>query len=133
MSQYEFIYSNYIYTYIQFNVRHFITYWLYCLLGEKDTVEKPADQQPPEEDFPLTLLARLDEQLGRPKWVVPVRPKDELEMLIRAAIKLSNEGNISSSQYNKIFTCVMMYVLKLMKVSNFKYYLRIFITRILFM
>ena len=95
--------------------------WLYYLLGEKDTVEKPADVQPPEEDFPLTLLARLDEQLGRPKWVVPVRPKDELEMLIRAAIRLSNEGNISSSQYNKIFTGIMMYVMMLKKVSNFKY------------
>ena len=101
-----------------------ITYWLYYLLGEKDTVEKSADVQPPEEDFPLTLLARLDEQLGRPKWVVPVRPKDELEMLIRAAIRLSNEGNISSSQYNKIFTCITIYVLMLKKVSNFKHYLR---------
>ena len=45
------------------------------------------------EDFPLKLLASLDEQLGRPKWVVPVRANDELETLIKASIKLAKESN----------------------------------------
>lgn len=43
-------------------------------------------------DFPLDHLARLDEQLGRPKWVVPVRHDDDLERLLRASIKLCKEG-----------------------------------------
>lgn len=42
--------------------------------------------------FPLDHLARLDEQLGRPKWVVPVRQDDDLERLLRASIKLCREG-----------------------------------------
>ena len=37
-------------------------------------------------------LARLDEQLGRPKWVVPVRPDDDLERLLKASIKLCKQG-----------------------------------------
>ena len=45
------------------------------------------------EDFPLKLLASLDEQLGRPKWVVPVGANDELETLIKASIKLAKESN----------------------------------------
>ena len=43
-------------------------------------------------DFPLDHLARLDEQLGRPKWVVPVRHDDDLERLVRASIRLCKEG-----------------------------------------
>lgn len=45
-----------------------------------------------EEDFPLKQLSSLDEQLGRPKWVVPVRTNDELEVLTKAAIRLAREG-----------------------------------------
>lgn len=44
-------------------------------------------------NFPLDHLARLDEQLGRPKWVVPVRQDDDLERLLRASIRLCKEGN----------------------------------------
>ena len=47
-----------------------------------------------EEDFPLSSLARLDEQLSRPKWVVPVRAGDDLELLLRAAIKLCKAGEL---------------------------------------
>ena len=43
-------------------------------------------------EFPLDHLAKLDDQLNRPKWVVPVRPDDDLERLLRAAIKLCREG-----------------------------------------
>lgn len=43
-------------------------------------------------EFPVDHLARLDEQLGRPKWVVPVRPDDDLERLLKASIKLCKQG-----------------------------------------
>ena len=56
------------------------------------------EQQQQEEEelidieFSIIKLKSLDEQLGRPKWVVPVRAKDELEMLIRGAITLIKQG-----------------------------------------
>ena len=46
----------------------------------------------PVVDFPLDHLARLDEQLGRPKWVVPVRHGDDLELLLQASIRLCRES-----------------------------------------
>ncbi len=48
------------------------------------------------EEFPVDRLAKLDEQLNRPKWVVPVRPRDDLEMLIRYAIKFCKESECGS-------------------------------------
>ena len=45
-----------------------------------------------EVQFPVEHLTHLDEQLGRPKWVVPVRPDDDLERLLKAAIKLCKQG-----------------------------------------
>uniref|UniRef100_A0A1X7UTE1 Uncharacterized protein n=1 Tax=Amphimedon queenslandica TaxID=400682 RepID=A0A1X7UTE1_AMPQE len=45
------------------------------------------------EYFLLKLLASLDEQLGRTKWVVPVRANDEMETLIKASNKLAKESN----------------------------------------
>ena len=62
--------------------------------GSVDT--SPKEDKEPEEDFPLKKLKSLDEQLGRPKWVVPVRSKDELEMLLRAAIRLAKESKCLS-------------------------------------
>ncbi len=57
---------------------------------------KVADQsdvsEEEEVEFSLSKLKLLDEQLGRPKWVVPVRARDELEMLIRGAITLARQG-----------------------------------------
>ena len=46
----------------------------------------------PDVEFPTNHLARLDEQLGRPKWVVPVRRDDDLERLLRASIALCKHG-----------------------------------------
>lgn len=45
-----------------------------------------------EPEFAVAELARLDEMINRPRWVVPVLPKGELEVLLDAAIKLSKEG-----------------------------------------
>lgn len=44
-------------------------------------------------------LGRLDEMINRPRWVVPVLPKGELEVLLDAAIKLSKEGKEKHVSY----------------------------------
>ena len=54
-----------------------------------DLVDLKDDQEP---DFPVVELGRLDEMINRPRWVVPVLPKGELEVLLDAAIKLCKEG-----------------------------------------
>ena len=46
-----------------------------------------------EPAFPNDELARLDEMVNRPKWVIPVLPNGELEVLIDASIKLAKKGN----------------------------------------
>ncbi|XP_067668544.1 ubiquitin carboxyl-terminal hydrolase 9X-like [Haliotis asinina] len=58
--------------------------------GQGDGIVLPADDQEPE--FPHVELAKLDEMINRPRWVVPVLPKGELEVLLEAAIKLSKDG-----------------------------------------
>ncbi|KAG7177623.1 ubiquitin carboxyl-terminal hydrolase FAF-X-like [Homarus americanus] len=45
-----------------------------------------------EPDFPLAALARLDEMIHRQRWVVPVLPKCELELLLEASIDLCTRG-----------------------------------------
>ena len=42
--------------------------------------------------FPVDELAKLDEMITRQKWVVPVLPKCELEVLLHASIKLCRAG-----------------------------------------
>ena len=42
--------------------------------------------------FPLAELSKLDEMINRPRWVVPVLPKGELELLLEASIKLCRAG-----------------------------------------
>ena len=42
--------------------------------------------------FPLSELSKLDEMINRPRWVVPVLPKGELEVLLEASIKLCRAG-----------------------------------------
>uniref|UniRef100_A0A4W5PNF5 ubiquitinyl hydrolase 1 n=1 Tax=Hucho hucho TaxID=62062 RepID=A0A4W5PNF5_9TELE len=49
----------------------------------EEEVEEPA--------FPHTDLAKLDDMINRPRWVVPVLPKGELEVLLEAAIELSKK------------------------------------------
>ncbi|KAG1670256.1 putative ubiquitin carboxyl-terminal hydrolase FAF-X [Nymphon striatum] len=41
-----------------------------------------------EPDFPHPELAKLDEMINRPRWVVPVLPKGELEILLDASIEM---------------------------------------------
>ncbi|XP_060775080.1 probable ubiquitin carboxyl-terminal hydrolase FAF-X isoform X3 [Neoarius graeffei] len=49
-------------------------------------------QEVEEPAFPHTDLAKLDDMINRPRWVVPVLPKGELEVLLEAAIDLSKKG-----------------------------------------
>lgn len=42
--------------------------------------------------FPVTELARLEEMISRTRWVVPVLPKCELEILLDASINLCKRG-----------------------------------------
>ena len=42
--------------------------------------------------FPHDLLAKLDEMVNKPKWIIPVLPKAELELLMDVTIKLAKKG-----------------------------------------
>lgn len=42
--------------------------------------------------FPMAELSRLDDMINRPRWVIPVLPKGELEVLLDASIQLAKRG-----------------------------------------
>ena len=42
--------------------------------------------------FPVAKLNKLEELISNPRWVIPVMPKAELEMLLEAAIALAKHG-----------------------------------------
>lgn len=52
-----------------------------------------------EPEFPVDVLTSLDEQLNRPRWVVPVLPKSDLEQLLEASIKLAKAGTRTQAQH----------------------------------
>ncbi|XP_078379070.1 ubiquitin carboxyl-terminal hydrolase 9X-like isoform X2 [Oculina patagonica] len=54
--------------------------------------------------FPSPELSKLDEMINRPRWVVPVLPKGELEVLLEASIKLSRaELDTKSEECQRFF------------------------------
>ncbi|XP_062303511.1 probable ubiquitin carboxyl-terminal hydrolase FAF-X isoform X2 [Osmerus eperlanus] len=57
--------------------------------GQGDAAPALEEDEPA---FPHTDLAKLDDMINRPRWVVPVLPKGELEVLLEAAIDLSKKG-----------------------------------------
>uniref|UniRef100_A0A8C9SFP8 ubiquitinyl hydrolase 1 n=1 Tax=Scleropages formosus TaxID=113540 RepID=A0A8C9SFP8_SCLFO len=57
--------------------------------GQGDAPSQLEDEEPA---FPHTDLAKLDDMINRPRWVVPVLPKGELEVLLEAAIDLCKKG-----------------------------------------
>uniref|UniRef100_A0A3B3VUV6 ubiquitinyl hydrolase 1 n=1 Tax=Poecilia latipinna TaxID=48699 RepID=A0A3B3VUV6_9TELE len=59
---------------------------------EQGQGEGPPQLEEEEPAFPHTDLAKLDDMINRPRWVVPVLPKGELEVLLEAAIDLSKKG-----------------------------------------
>ena len=50
-----------------------------------------------EPEFPLEELNRLDDMINKPRWVVPVLPKGELEVLLESSIILCKKGKLSSN------------------------------------
>jgi len=59
-------------------------------VGTDGVAGPAADDQ--EVEFPLVELARLDEMINRPRWVVPVLHNGELEILLDASIVLCKKG-----------------------------------------
>ncbi|XP_067107993.1 ubiquitin carboxyl-terminal hydrolase 9X isoform X3 [Osmerus mordax] len=57
--------------------------------GQGDGLPLLEEEEPA---FPHADLAKLDDMINRPRWVVPVLPKGELEVLLEAAIDLSKKG-----------------------------------------
>ncbi|KAK3589909.1 hypothetical protein CHS0354_034922 [Potamilus streckersoni] len=58
-------------------------------------MKRNEDQEP---EFPMAELSRLDDMIHRPRWVVPVLPKGELNVLIDSAIRLCKEGRDTRSK-----------------------------------
>lgn len=57
--------------------------------------DDPHQSQVPTETeltFPVDKLAHLDDMINRPRWVIPVLPKGELEVLLEASIALAKKG-----------------------------------------
>ncbi|XP_075395925.1 ubiquitin carboxyl-terminal hydrolase 9X-like isoform X2 [Tenrec ecaudatus] len=64
----------------------------------------PPRHEDTEPVFPHSELAKLDDMIRRPRWVVPVLPKGELEVLLEAAIDLSKKGlDIKSEACQRFF------------------------------
>ncbi|MGH0135317.1 UNVERIFIED_CONTAM: hypothetical protein FKN15_029066 [Acipenser sinensis] len=59
---------------------------------EQGQGDGPPQLEEEEPAFPHTDLAKLDDMINRPRWVVPVLPKGELEVLLEAAIDLGKKG-----------------------------------------
>lgn len=55
--------------------------------------------------FPNNELSRLDEMVNRPKWVIPVLPNGELEILLEAVIKLSKKGKRNTNNFCWSYMC----------------------------
>ena len=72
------------------------------LQQELENLEIDRETQATEEDFdengdplfPNHELNRLDEMVNRPKWVIPVLPDGELEILLSASIRLARKGQL---------------------------------------
>lgn len=57
--------------------------------GVHPTNLTPATHSSTLSQFPLAELNRLDDMINRPRWVIPVLPKGELETLLDASIRLA--------------------------------------------
>ncbi|CAH1782281.1 unnamed protein product [Owenia fusiformis] len=62
-------------------------------LGDEEQTEEGAIPE-----FPYNELSKLEEMINRPRWVVPVLPKGELEVLLEAAIDLCKKDEDTKSE-----------------------------------
>ena len=60
--------------------------------SDQDSAKSMEVGEDVEPDFPHAELAKLDEMINRPRWVVPVLPNGELEVLLDAAIALCKKS-----------------------------------------
>ncbi|XP_032888976.1 probable ubiquitin carboxyl-terminal hydrolase FAF-X isoform X5 [Amblyraja radiata] len=71
---------------------------------EQGQGDAPPQLEEEEPAFPHTDLAKLDDMINRPRWVVPVLPKGELEVLLEASIDLSKKSlDIKSEACQRFF------------------------------
>jgi hypothetical protein len=61
-----------------------------------------------EPDFPHAKLALLDEKISSPRWVVPVLPEQELEVLLQASIDLCRKGEMQV-YYSLRWSCMAVW------------------------
>ena len=61
-------------------------------MRKKEQEEKALDESRLLEAFPVQKLNKLDELINNPRWVIPVLPKAELEVLLEASIELAEAG-----------------------------------------
>ena len=61
---------------------------------EREGTKREREEDNKEPVFPVIELARLNEMITQPHWVVPVLPKGELEVLLEAAIHLCRKGTV---------------------------------------
>ncbi|XP_070258877.1 ubiquitin carboxyl-terminal hydrolase 9X isoform X2 [Myotis yumanensis] len=72
---------------------------------EQGQGDAPPQQDDEEPEFPHNDLAKLDDMISRSRWLVPVLPKGELEVLLEAAIDLSKKGLDVKSEACQRFFC----------------------------
>lgn len=64
-----------------------------------DDIEvKPELAEDEEPEFPIQELNKLDDMINKPRWVIPVLPKGELEVLLDATIRLCKQGYDTRSE-----------------------------------
>lgn len=69
-----------------------------------------------------SICIHLDVCASRPRWVVPVLPKGELEVLLEAAIDLSKKGkNVIDRNLCCVFVLTFGYVLVWEHISHVFY------------
>ncbi|XP_063547239.1 probable ubiquitin carboxyl-terminal hydrolase FAF-X isoform X2 [Cydia strobilella] len=86
---------------------------------------KEQDQMPGEITFPEAKLKALEEKISHPRWVVPVLPEQELEVLLIAATELvargEDENNVACQRfYNDALTVSFTKILTDDAVSSWK-------------
>ncbi|XP_075815088.1 ubiquitin carboxyl-terminal hydrolase 9Y-like [Microtus pennsylvanicus] len=68
------------------------------LPDEQGQGDAPPQHEDEDLSFPHADLAKLEDLVNRPQWVVPVVPKGELEVLLEASIDLSKKGLDAKSE-----------------------------------
>ena len=72
-------------------------------LSEESTTDASAMSDNIHPDFPVKEMTWLDEMVNRPRWCIPVLPKGELEVLLKAAIRLCEAGLDTTSEHCQKF------------------------------